>query len=146
MRVKDVMTADVACCTPDTPLQETARLMVERDCGAIPVVADQQSKKPVGVVTDRDIATRAVAQGKNPLELTVRDVMSTDCRTVAADATIEECCVEMQVHRVRRIVVTDEAGACCGIVSQADIALSTSDGQAGRVVQEVSRPVASGTA
>jgi CBS domain-containing protein len=140
------MTADVACCTPDTNLQEVARLMAEHDCGAIPVVEDRRSKKPVGVVTDRDITTRAVAQGKNPLQMTARDVMSGDCCTVSADASLKDCCGEMESHQVRRMIVTDERGGCCGIVAQADIALRASKGQTGEVVREVSQPATAGAA
>ena len=68
MQVKDVMTADPACCTPDTPLAEVARLMVANDCGEIPVVEDKTRKRPIGVVTDRDIVCRTIANNINPLE------------------------------------------------------------------------------
>ena len=69
MQVKEVMTADPACCTPETGLQEVAQLMIDHDCGEVPVVGNQQSRIPVGVITDRDIVCRAIAKGLNPLEL-----------------------------------------------------------------------------
>ena len=67
MQTKEIMTSDPACCGPETPLPEVARLMVERDCGEIPVL--DENRRPVGVITDRDITCRTVAEGKNPLEL-----------------------------------------------------------------------------
>jgi CBS domain-containing protein len=146
MQVKDVMTANLACCTPETTLPDVARLMVDHDCGAIPVVENKQNKKPVGVVTDRDITTRAVARGQNPVEMTAGDVMTGDCCTIAADASLKECCEEMELNKIRRMIVTDGKNACCGIVSQADIALRGSTAQIGEVVREVSQPAAAGAA
>jgi len=70
MQVTDIMTKNPACCTPDTNLQEVAMLMVEHDCGETPVVKDKKSMKLIGVITDRDITIRTVAEGKNPLEMT----------------------------------------------------------------------------
>jgi CBS domain-containing protein len=75
MKAGDIMTPNPACCTPETGLREVAQMLVDHDCGAIPVVSDQQSRRPVGIVTDRDIACRAVAAGKNALELTASDCM-----------------------------------------------------------------------
>src|SRR6266568_4202653 len=76
MKVRDMMTGDPACCTAETSLPEVARMMVDRDCGEIPVVDNTSSKVPIGVVTDRDIVCRTVANGLNPLDLTAADCMS----------------------------------------------------------------------
>ena len=76
MKVNDVMTQEPACCTPETPLRDVAKMMVESDCGEIPVVDSQRTMRPVGVVTDRDIVVRCVAAGKNPLEAEAEDCMS----------------------------------------------------------------------
>ena len=73
MQVKDIMTADPACCTPETSLQKVAQIMVEHDCGEIPVVGNRQTRIPVGVITDRDIVCRAIAKGLNALELQVTE-------------------------------------------------------------------------
>jgi CBS domain-containing protein len=78
------MTSNPACCTPDQTVRDAAQLMREHDCGCIPVVQDKQNKRLVGVVTDRDIACRATAEGKGP-ETSVRDVMSSDPKTCRAD-------------------------------------------------------------
>lgn len=67
MQAKDIRTRDPDCCTPDTKLRDVARLMVDHDCREIPVVKANDDRKPVGVVTDRDIVRRTVAEGKNPM-------------------------------------------------------------------------------
>lgn len=140
MQVKDVMTKDPACCTSDTNLQEVARLMVEHDCGASPVVDSKKTMKPVGVVTDRDITCRTVAQGKNPLEMTAGECMSNPCVTVTPEISVEDCCKVMEEHKVRRVPVVDENGSCCGIVAQADIAQHASKDETAEVVKGVSQP------
>ena len=76
MDVRSAMTADPACCTPSSSLQNVASQMVDNDCGEIPVVDNHESRRPIGVVTDRDIAVRTVARGINPLEVTAADCMT----------------------------------------------------------------------
>jgi CBS domain-containing protein len=139
MKVSEVMTKDPACCTPETGLKEVARLMVEHDCGEIPVVDNMQSKRPVGVVTDRDITIRTVALGKNPLELRARDCMSSPAVTVTPETGFDDCCALMEDNQLRRVPVVDESGRCCGIVSQADVARHASKSDAGELVKDVSR-------
>ena len=140
MKAKDVMTDNPICCTPETSLKEVSSMMVENDCGAIPVVQDQESWKAVGIVTDRDIVIRAVAEGKNPLDLRARDCMTSDTVTVRQDADLEECISLMENYKLRRILVTDDAGGCIGIVSQADVARHAPEEEVGEVVEQVSRP------
>ena len=139
MNVREVMTADPACCTADTPLTEVAKMMVECDCGAIPVVDSQESKKPVGIITDRDITIRTVAEGKNPLDLTASDAMTVNVMTVTPETSIEDCCNLMEEHQIRRVAVVDKNGACCGMIAQADIAINADSGKTAEVVQEVSK-------
>jgi CBS domain-containing protein len=146
MRVKDIMTKDPAVCTRDTPLPEVARLMVEHDCGCIPVVEDRQGMRPAGVVTDRDITCRTVAAGQNPLEKTAGDCMTEACVTVTPETSVEECCRALEENRVRRAVVVDDRGRCCGVVAQADIARQAAGGKTAGVVREVSRPTESASA
>src|SRR6266436_8319549 len=119
MTVGQMMTANPACCRPDTSLEEVARTMVENDCGCIPVLDSTASGKPIGVITDRDICCRTVAEGKNPLEMTAADCMSTPAVTVMLNTSIDECCALMEEKQVRRVPVVDEQGACCGMVAQA---------------------------
>ncbi|PYS78494.1 MAG: CBS domain-containing protein [Acidobacteria bacterium] len=116
------MTPDPTCCTPDTTLQRVAEMMVEHDCGEIPVVDNVASMLPVGVITDRDITCRTVAKGLNPLTLTVADCMTTPCVTVTPDTSLAECCRILEENQIRRVPVVDAGGTCCGIVALADIA------------------------
>ena len=146
MQVKDMMTKDPACCTGDTPLPEVARMMVDKDCGEIPVVDNHSSKRPVGVVTDRDIVCRTVANRLNPVELTAADCMSQPIVTVTAEMSLEECCRLMEEKRIRRVPVVDEHGSISGIVALADIALSTGKNVAGHIVKEVSEPTPAASA
>jgi CBS domain-containing protein len=140
MHVKKIMSQDPKCCTPEMNLQEAARMMVACDCGAIPVVQESDHTKPIGIITDRDIACRAVAEGKNPAETTVRDCMSTHLVCVSPEASMEECCEIMEKNRVRRLLVADHENHLCGIVSQADIALHLSKNKTAEVVKQVSQP------
>lgn len=138
MKVDDIMTTEVACCTADTPLQEVAILMVDHHCGEIPVC--DEARKPIGVITDRDIVARAVAQGSNPLELNAGDCMSDTVITATPDMPIEDCVRLMEQYQVRRLPVVDAVGACCGIVAQADLATKSSPEVAAEMVENVSRP------
>ncbi len=139
MFVKDIMTGNPACCTEETSLQDVAKLMKENDCGCIPVVEEMAGKRPVGVITDRDICCRTVAEGKNPLEMKVNDVMTSGVETVEPNTSVEDCCNLMEEKQIRRVVVVDDSGGCCGIVAQADIAIKAEENQTAEVVQEVSR-------
>lgn len=139
MLVREIMTENPAVATPDTPLQEVAQMMVRHDCGAIPIVDNEETKIPTGVITDRDICCRVVAEGRNPLNLTAGDAMTSNVRTVSLDTTVEDCCNVMEEEQIRRIPVVDENGSCCGIVAQADIAINASDSTTAEVVQEVSK-------
>ena len=140
MNVSEVMTKDPACCSPDTGLQEVAQMMVDNDCGCIPIV---EGNEPVGTITDRDICCRAVAEGKNPLDLTASDIMTSNVVSVTPDTSLDECCKVMEDHQIRRVLVVDEAGACCGIVAQADIAATAPSRDVAEVVQEVSKSAGS---
>ena len=140
MRVKEIMCRKPDCCTPYTTIQEAAQKMVDCDCGAIPVVDERDRHKPIGIITDRDIACRAVARGMNPATTTVGDCMTSMLATVPVDASIEECCQIMEERKVRRLLAVDRQGRIAGIVAQADIALHLSAGQTAEVVKEISEP------
>jgi len=140
MQVRDIMTKNPACCTADSNLQDVAKLMVKHDCGETPVVDNTTSKKLVGVITDRDITVRAVAAGKNPLEMTAGDCMTSPCVTVKQDLSVQECCSVMEQNKIRRVPVVDDKGNCCGIVAQADIAKHATEQATAEVVKGVSEP------
>lgn len=139
MKVKSVMTSNPACCTPSTPLREVARMMEDCDCGEIPVVESMDSGRPLGVVTDRDIVIRAIAKGKNPLDLAAGDCMSSPAVTVTEDTKLSEVIDLMESRQIRRVPVVDSEGAICGIVAQADIALQARDKTTGEAVEQISR-------
>lgn|SRR5690606_33179672 len=138
MEIRSIMTANPACCTQGTTLQEAARLMLENDCGQIPVV--DGARQPIGVITDRDIATRGVAQGCDPATATVGEYMSTPVKTVQEDRSLEDCCQLMEQNKIRRVVVVDGRGGISGIVAQADVALAGKASTTAEVVKEVSEP------
>lgn len=138
MQVRDIMTSDPACCAPDANLEDVAKMMANRDCGEIPVVDDQS--RLAGVVTDRDIVCRAVAEGRNPQQTAARDVMTSPVITVTEDAGIVECCEQMEQHQIRRVPVVDASGRISGMVAQADIARLGSEHETAELVRDVSRP------
>jgi CBS domain-containing protein len=138
MSVQAIMTPNPVCCTTTTPLQEVAKLMLDNDCGQIPVVAGNGSNRPIGVVTDRDIVIRLVAQGIDAGKAPASDAMSTPCVTVTIDTSLRECCDLMESNQIRRVPVVDAKGELCGIVALADIALSGQDSSTVAVVKEVS--------
>lgn len=138
MHVVDIMAKSPAVCTPETPLREVARMMVDHDCGAIPVVENRDNPRPVGIITDRDITCRTVAEGKNPLEMTAQSCLSAAVVTVTPQTSLDECARTMAEYQVRRVPVVDENGAVIGMVAQADIALNSPPQETARVVQEIS--------
>jgi CBS domain-containing protein len=136
MLVREIMSTDVMTCAPSTSLREVAQKMVESDCGAIPVT---EGGKVIGVVTDRDIVCRAVALGKNPMELKAQDCMTTKCVTIRPDASVEECCDLLEKNKIRRLPVVDDNDNCCGMVAQADIALCAEAHETAELLREVSK-------
>ena len=138
MYVRDIMTAYPAFCTPDDSLQACAQLMVDYDCGSIPVIADQQGRKLVGMITDRDITCRTVAVGRNPLEMKVQECMTVPVDFIEQDADLDDVVHLMEKRAVRRVPVVDPDGSCCGIVSQADIAATAPKVDTADVVREIS--------
>jgi len=136
---RDVMTPDPAFCTPETSVEDVAKLMVQHECGEIPVVESHASLEPIGVVTDRDIVCRLVANGKNPLAYAVEHCMTQPVVTVRTDMALEEVVNTMERHQIRRVPVVDAKGACVGIIAQADVAWAEDEREVGKLVREVSR-------
>ena len=134
---RDVMTANPACCTPDTTLDQVAKMMVQNNCGEIPII--DLNDRPVGVVTDRDIVCRVVADGKNPMAHTAESCMSQPVVTVSVDDPVERVVSTMEKHQIRRVLVVDERDCCAGIIAQADLAWAEPLPEVGELVREVSR-------
>ena len=143
MQVREIMTPNPACCTPDTPLREVEKAMVDNDCGEIPIVRSASDGALVGVVTDRDIVCRLIAQNRNPLELTAESCMSSPVVGVRESTQIEECARIMEESQIRRVPVVNGGGMICGIVSQADIAKNASRRVTADLVKDVSQPSSS---
>jgi CBS domain-containing protein len=136
-RARDVMTVNPALCKPETSLDQVARLMVQHDCGGIPVV--DSAEQVVGVVTDRDIVCRIVAEGKNPSAYPAEHCMTSRVVTVPQDTPIAEVLATMEKHQVRRVPVVDDRGGCVGMISQADLAWAGREKEVAELVREVSR-------
>jgi predicted transcriptional regulator len=113
--------------------------MLQNDCGEIPII--DASDRIIGVITDRDIVCRAVAQGKNPLGYTVESCMSSPVVTVDEDDTLEDIVATMEKHRIRRVPVVSDGGMCAGIIAQADVARIAPKREIAELVREVSEPV-----
>lgn len=137
MKARDIMTTDPECITPETTLQEAARLMRDGGFGAIPVVEDTSSRKVVGIITDRDIAVRHVAEGHD-FRCTVRDHMTDGIETVHGDDDLSEVEELMADEQIRRVPVVDENDRLIGMIAQADLARSDSSRDVGDTVKEIS--------
>ena len=137
MKVREAMTRDVRLVKPDQPISEAARLMGELDIGALPV---EDSDRLVGMITDRDIAVRAVAAGRGP-DTPVRDVMSRDVKYCYEDQTIDEVTQNMGELRIRRLPVLTRDKRLIGILSLGDLAIDEgARDEAGEALGGISRP------
>lgn len=121
MKARDLMTPDPAQVTPSDSLQRVSQLMAEHDCGCIPVVTAADQRSLVGVVTDRDIAIRAVAEGR-PVTTPIGEIMTQNPDCVNPDDDIEQVEKLMADRQIRRVVVVADSGECVGIIAQADLA------------------------
>jgi CBS domain-containing protein len=136
------MTPDPACCLGNTTSREAAGLMRDHDCGAIPVVESMESRKLVGIVTDRDLAVRGLAEGKGP-DTPVRELMTEAPIGADLDDEIETVREVMIREQVRRVPVLGRDNAVVGIIAQADLAredAAASDREVGRIVEAISEP------
>ena len=140
MKARELMTAAPCCCSPDDSIQEVAQMMRDHDCGSVPIV---QGNQVIGIVTDRDLAVRALADGLYP-GIRVRNVM-----TVAPDCCSEEDDLHkveelMSDRQVRRVPILNADGGVVGIIAQADLARAASHGVTARevaeTVAEISQP------
>jgi CBS domain-containing protein len=124
MKCKDLMSKDPIACTPADDCERAARLLCDHDFGSLPVVADEEDRRVVGILTDRDICCRVATSGSLASEVSVRIAMSTDVLVCAADAEADEAIRLMETGRVRRIPVVDGDGNLVGMIAQADVARS----------------------
>ena len=138
MKAQEIMSKNPRTVTPETAIVEAARLMKSEDVGVLPVVESASSKRLVGVVTDRDIAIRVVAEGKS--SASVRDAMTSGVRTCKADDSVKDVMALMASEQVRRVPIVDDRGELVGIVAQADIVLEGDDKRAEQTIEKISQP------
>lgn len=141
MKIHDIMTRDPSSVTADASVRDAAQIMKRDGVGVIPVVSDQGGRHLVGIVTDRDIAIRCIADGKNG-DCKVREVMSSsDLATCRESDEVDNALEAMRTEKVRRIPIVDERGSLVGIVSQADVLIKAHDFHgAGEAVGRISEP------
>jgi CBS domain-containing protein len=136
-RVRDIMTTDPECVTERDNIIDAARIMKSEDTGVVPVI--ESDRKLVGIITDRDIVVRLVAEGRNPLDCKINEAMTKHIRSVNEDATLDDVLSIMRSANVRRVPVCDKNDHIVGIVSMRDLAVETMEkGKVGDVVQDIS--------
>jgi CBS domain-containing protein len=135
-RVKDAMTSEVKTALPSQSLTDAAKLMKQEDVGSVPVV---DGNRLVGLLTDRDIVVRGIADGSDPNAVQVGAIASRDVVTVRPDDDLDEALRLMAQHQVRRLPVVDD-GQLVGVVATADVAHEAKEKDVGHVVEEISKP------
>jgi CBS domain-containing protein len=141
MKAQDIMSSDPVCVTPDTLLNDAARLMDDRDVGMLPVVERDGSTRLVGLITDRDITVRHVAKGHKGSSCKVREAMSDDVTTCRTNDDVADVMNTMGKEQIRRIPVVDERDLLVGVIAQADIVRRVDDATAAdRTIQAISKP------
>lgn len=141
MTCRELMTPDPACCTPGDTVVTAAMIMKSHDVGSVPVVSDRGSMTVTGMITDRDIAMRVVAEQRDYYNTRVEDVMSRDVVTCRTADDYDDVIKAMKKHQIRRIPVVDSEKRLVGIIAQADVARSASASEdVGEMVGEISEP------
>jgi CBS domain-containing protein len=141
MLCQELMTQNPTCCTPADTAMRAAKLMKIQDVGAIPVCSSRESRRLVGIITDRDLCLEVVAEGQEPGDTFVERCMTRNPITCRSDEDVDSALHRMEAHQIRRIPVVDSEGMLVGIISQADIATRTnSEEMTAALVEEVSRP------
>lgn len=140
MKIREVMSENPVCCKATDSAQSVARMMCDRNIGSIPVVSDHESKKLLGVITDRDLCCSVIAAGLDPKTTPIEKFITTHPITCREGENIDKCEQMMQEHQVRRVPVVDGQNHVIGIVSQADLALKGKPEHLSRTVAEISKP------
>ena len=137
--IREVMPSNLCTIDADRPVAYAAKMMRDEDVGLAPIV---EGDRLIGALTDRDIAIRVVAEGKDPESTQVRDVASTDLVTVEPEQGLDEALRLMAQHQLRRIPVVED-GRLVGVVAQADVARQAEDHKTGELVEQISQDEAS---
>jgi CBS domain-containing protein len=137
MKIRNIMTTEIVKATPDNTLADIALMMREEDTGVLPVIEDEELR---GIVTDRDIVVRAIADGKDPSTTTVEEVLSEDIESAAPDDDVEKAADIMAARQIRRLPVV-EGGQLIGMISLGDIAVKHEERVAAHALEGVSEGV-----
>jgi CBS domain-containing protein len=140
MKVREVMTNDPVCCLASDKAQRVAQTMRDHDVGSLPVVADHDSCKLIGMITDRDLCCSVIAEGLDPKSTAIVRFVSTELVTCRDGENLDHCERLMQEHQLRRIPVVDGNGRCIGIVAQADLARKDKPEKVSKTIVEISKP------
>ena len=139
MICSEIMTKNPECCLPSDSVMQAAQLMKSEDVGPIPIVESKEDRKLAGIVTDRDLAIKVVAEARDPKTTQIEEVMSEGLVTCRENDDIQSVLQLMQENQIRRIPVVDKADHLVGIIAQADVATRLGSPQAvGRVVAQIS--------
>lgn len=139
MKIREIMSRDPICCVLSDTAQTVAQMLCERNVGSMPVVANQQSRKLVGMITDRDLCCSIVASGVDPKTTPIEKFITLAPLSCRDGENIETCERLMQEHQVRRIPIVDAEDRVIGIVSQADLALKGKPERVSKTVAEISK-------
>ena len=140
MEVRDAMTPDPVCCLTTDSAQKVAGILCKQGVGSIPVVTDHETRKLIGIITDRDLCCSVVANGLNPQSTPIEKFISLNPVACREGESLDNCERLMQEHKVRRIPIVAGDGRVIGIVSQADLALKDKPEKVAKTVAEVSKP------
>jgi CBS domain-containing protein len=140
MKVREVMSSNPVCCLPTDTAEKVAKTLREHDIGSIPVVVDQQTRRLIGMITDRDLCCAVVAGGLDPKRTAIEKFVTTNPVSCRDGENMEHCEQAMREHQVRRIPVVDGEGAVIGIVAQADLVLKETPERASKTVAAISKP------
>jgi len=134
------MTKDPVCCLPEDTADKAAQLMKKEDVGPVPVIESQQNNKLIGILTDRDLVIKVVAEGRDPKTTRIEDVMTRNPVTCRAEDDLQKAFKAMEEHQVRRIPVVDSSDRVLGIIAQADVAIRVGEPmKTAEVVKEISK-------
>lgn len=140
-KCSDVMTRDPVCCTPTDSITRVAEIMKEQDVGSVPVVESNESRRLVGIVTDRDIVVKVIAGGRDADGATARDAMTANPVSCHENEDVDRAVKSMAERQVRRMPIVDEQGRLVGIIAQADVATRVNrDQKTGELVEAISEP------
>jgi CBS domain-containing protein len=139
MQCSEIMTRNPKCCVPTDSVMKAAQLMKSQDVGPIPIVADKDGRKLTGIVTDRDLTIKIIAEARDPITTRLKEVMSDNVVSCKESDEVDQVLKLMEANQIRRIPVVDQDNHLLGIIAQADVATRLGNpGTTGRVVEQIS--------